>query len=337
MKLDETPHALGRPGEEFFARPRVTLPPDVLRRLSTLSPARATLSFVADWATVAACVATMTLLKNPIVWIAGIFAIAAAQHGLAILAHQAAHYRMYRSRRLNDLVGVICATPLGVSMHTYRIIHRIHHNHLYEPTDPDLALMAGYPRGRWYLIKKFAKDLCGVTSIKNYLYFFGKPLRRSAPHAESKSKDDTSEELRRLARIDRRATLAFHAVMIGASVAFGFWREYFLCWLLPLVTALQFLLRLRALCEHGAVTDTSTPLRAARTNLAPAPVRWFLFPHQMHYHIEHHLYPAVPHYRLAECHRELKVRNILADAEISSSFRETFAKFFAPPLTAERR
>jgi hypothetical protein len=32
-------------------------------------------------------------------------------------------------------------------MLTYRIIHRIHHNHLYEPIDPDLALMAGYPRG----------------------------------------------------------------------------------------------------------------------------------------------------------------------------------------------
>jgi len=33
--------------------------------------------------------------------------------------------------------------PLGVSLITYRVIHRLHHNHLYEAMDPDLPLMAG--------------------------------------------------------------------------------------------------------------------------------------------------------------------------------------------------
>jgi len=42
----------------------------------------------------------------------------------------------------------------------------------------------------------------------------------------------------------------------------------------------------------------STPLTAARTNVAPAWLEWLIFPHQVNYHIEHHLYASVPHYNL---------------------------------------
>jgi len=59
-------------------------------------------------------------------------------------------------------------------------------------------------------------------------------------------------------------------------------------------------------------------------------IRWWLFPHQMHYHIEHHLYPSVPHYRLPACHAALREAGALADAEVSSSLRATWRKFFAP-------
>ena len=104
---------------------------------------------------------------HPAIWALAVIGVAARQHALAILAHQSAHYRMYRTRWLNDLVGRLCALPLGVSVVTYRVIHRLHHNHLYEEIDPDLPLMAGYPRGRAYLARKLLKDLCGLTTIKN--------------------------------------------------------------------------------------------------------------------------------------------------------------------------
>jgi fatty acid desaturase len=50
----------------------------------------------------------------------------------------------------------------------------------------------------------------------------------------------------------------------------------------------------------------------------------------MHYHIEHHLYPSVPHYRLPACHAALREAGALADAEVSSSLRATWRKFYAP-------
>lgn len=320
---------IGATGEEFRVRTRAALPPDVVKKLSEISPVRSALSFFADWFAIVLLIALAVVTRHPLAWIVAVVGIAGAQHGLAILAHQSAHYRMFKTRWLNDLVGILSATPLGVSMHTYRIIHRIHHNHLYEPVDPDMALMAGYPRGKWYLAKKFLKDLSGLTSIKNYLYFFGKPLGAKKQPTGAKPKDDTSENLRRAARTDRRFVIVFHVAILAAAVFFGFWKFYLLLWLLPLLTVLQFLLRLRALCEHGATTDFSTPLRAARTNLVPFYIQWFLFPHQMHYHIEHHLYPAIPHYRLPECHRALREAGALDNAEVSHSFGETWRKFFA--------
>jgi fatty acid desaturase len=72
------------------------------------------------------------------------------------------------------------------------------------------------------------------------------------------------------------------------------------------------LLRLRAVCEHGGVVDLSSPLTAARTHLPRFNAAWLLarpllFPHHVNYHVEHHLYPAVPHYHLKRLHQLQRV------------------------------
>ena len=69
--------------------------------------------------------------------------IGTRQHALFVLAHEAAHYRLFERRGLNDFAGRLCATLQGLSMCTYRVIHRLHHNNLYGPADPDTALHGG--------------------------------------------------------------------------------------------------------------------------------------------------------------------------------------------------
>jgi fatty acid desaturase len=313
-------------GEEFKLRARVAgLPPAEVRELSALSAWRASASLAWSWLLTAAGVAAAVMWWHPAVIAAALLVIAGGQHGLAVLAHEAAHYRLYRTRWLNDAAGRLCGWPLGVSLITYRVIHRIHHNHLYEPIDPDLALMAGYPRGRLYLARKLLKDLLGLTTIKNYRYFIGKP--QGVARA-----DDTSPALRAAARRDRRLVSLVQLVLLGGAAAIGVLDAYLLLWLLPLVTLLQAILRLRAICEHGAITDTSTPLRAARTTVAPALwLRWFMFPHDVQFHIEPHLYPSIPHYRLPECHRRLVTAGALAGAEVRPDLRSTLALIWTAP------
>jgi fatty acid desaturase len=105
-------------------------------------------------------------------------------------------------------------------------------------------------------------------------------------------------------------------------------------WVLPLLTVLQPILRLRAIAEHGGVTDLSSALTAARCNRTTGNVvnllgRALLFPHHVNYHLEHHLYPAVPHYRLPALHRMLQSKGVLAGAEVRD-LAATLRIVFAP-------
>lgn len=320
-------------GEEFRDDARGTrslLPAAEIKRLSRLDAWRGTVAVLETWGVIALAVAAALIWWTPWVVIPAIIVIGSRQHALFVLAHDAAHYRLYARRWLNDLVGGASAAAAGLTMSTYRVIHRLHHNHLYGVEDPDIALHGGYPRGRAYLVKKLLKDLAGFTWWKTYGYFFGNPAFNDDRDSALRPLDDTSPGLRAAARRDRVVTVTVQVALLGGAFAAGFGIEYLVLWVLPALTVLQASLRLRAVLEHGAVRDTTSPLTAARTNLAAWPLLWLVFPHHVNYHIEHHLYPAIPHYNLPEAHRLLAAAGALAGAEVTT-VRDSFARVFAAP------
>ena len=270
--------------------------------------------------------------------------IGVEQHALFILAHEAAHYRLFADRRLNDAVGRFIGMTSAISMCTYRVVHRLHHNNLYTDDDPDTAIHGGYPRGRAYLWKKLGQDTIGWNAWKTFAYFFGAPAINDETKRAARPLDDTSPQLRKAARDDRWFVVAMQVALPLACLAAGGWRglaQYALFWIVPLLTVLQPILRLRAICEHGGVTDLSSPLTAARSNRTVGSVAntvggWLLFPHHVNHHLEHHLYPAVPHYRLPALHRLLQEKGALDDAEVRD-IGSTLALVFAPRRRASSR
>ena len=60
---------------------------------------------------------------------------------------------------------------------------------------------------------------------------------------------------------------------------------------------------------------------------------WFLFPHHVNYHIEHHLLPSIPHYNLPRCHAELAAAGALDRAEVRR-FGSSLARVLADPAPA---
>ncbi|HYF18976.1 MAG TPA: fatty acid desaturase family protein [Ramlibacter sp.] len=334
-----------RKGEEFredlratrTAQARRLLTPQELAPLTRLSTGRSLLAVGQTFGIIAAAVA-LAILTWPSPWmLASIVAIGIAQHGLFILAHEAAHYRLLPNRVANDLLGRAIGMAGGVSMCTYRVTHRLHHNNLYTDEDPDTAIHGGYPRGRAYLWKRLARDVAGLNAWKTFAYFFGAPALNVETNREIRPLDDTSPELRAAGRRDRLWVVGFHVAAPVLALVLGGLQGlvmYAVLWVLPLVTVLQPILRLRAIAEHGAVTDLGSPLTAARTNrtwgsaanrLAGA----LLFPHHVNYHLEHHLYPAVPHYHLPALHRLLRQKGALDDAEVRD-FADTWRRIFAP-------
>jgi len=180
-----------------------------------------------------------------------------------------------------------------------------------------------------YLVRKLLKDLAGITAWKTYAYFLGgAPALNTATNIAVRPLDDTSAKLRTEARHDRNAVIFLHVMVLFVFAISGYLLQYLVLWALPLVTVVQAILRLRAIAEHGATTDFSSPLTAARTNLAPAWLRWLIFPHNVNYHVEHHLYASVPQYNLRRLHREMTARGMLQGAEVIG-FRATLSKIFA--------
>jgi fatty acid desaturase len=336
-----------RKGEEFRAdlrapgsrnaQARAVLSSAELAPLTRLSTARSLLSVGHTFALIGAAIA-LAVLTWPSAWmLASIVVIGIAQHGLFILAHEAAHYRLLPNRTANDLLGRFIGMVGGVSMCTYRVTHRLHHNNLYTEEDPDTAIHGGYPRGQRYLLDKLVRDVLGLNAWKTFAYFFGAPAINTDTNREIRPLDDTSPELRAAARRDRVWVAGFHVVAPLVALALGGLQGlllYVVLWIVPLVTVLQPILRVRAIFEHGAVDDLSSPMTAARTNRTWGGAlnliaRAVLFPHHVNYHLEHHLYPAVPHYHLPALHQLLVAKGALQDAEVRD-MRDTWRRVYAP-------
>jgi len=347
VAADHQPCAVAVQGEEFRddlrepgalnAQARKALSAQELLPFTRLDDGRSAWA-MAQTSVVLAIAAWLILATWGTLWmVPGIILMGVAQHSLFILSHEAAHYRLLSHRGANDFLGRLIGMSSGVSMCTYRVTHRLHHNNLYGTEDPDTAIHGGYPRGKLYLLRKLAQDAVGWNAWKTYAYFFGAPSINEDTQRAIRPLDDTSPQLRKAARQDRWLVVGAHLLFPVLAYLVGGWHGmlvYGVVWILPLMTALQPILRLRAICEHGAVNDLSSPLTAARSNrtFGSWPNRLLgtvLFPHHVNYHLEHHLYPAVPHYHLPALHRALREKGVLDGAEVRD-IPDTFNMIFAP-------
>jgi fatty acid desaturase len=94
-------------------------------------------------------------------------------------------------------------------------------------------------------------------------------------------------------------TLAWLSYFTGAP-----WGLYYLLlWIFPLSTTFSFFMVMRQLVQHGnASGDRWTNTRIF---LVGHLIRWSVFPMGMEWHLPHHLFPLVPHYRLKQLHEML--------------------------------
>jgi fatty acid desaturase len=99
---------------------------------------------------------------------------------------------------------------------------------------------------------------------------------------------------------------ALETVLAWSFFLTGFeWGVYFwLLWVLPLFTVFPYLMLLRDLFQHANADDGR--LTNSRAILCHPLLRWAMFIYGQDMHVTHHLFPFVPHYRLAALHNLLK-------------------------------
>ena len=98
--------------------------------------------------------------------------IGARQHDLLVLMHDGAHYRLFKSRKLNDWMSELFLTwPFFVvSTHGYRANHWAHHRHLNTAEDPDLVGKVGphwaFPMPARKLLWIVLSDVMGLAQLR---------------------------------------------------------------------------------------------------------------------------------------------------------------------------
>jgi fatty acid desaturase len=294
------------------------LPRERLAELRQISPLRSLGAIAFTWACIAACFWAYALW-GPISLIASWFVMSGRHLALAILMHDAAHGLLLKNKLWNDRIGQwLTAYPTMADMLLYRRAHFQHHRHTWTDRDPDLGLARALPVTRASFRRKLLRDLSGQTaSARNRI------IVRYAAGLDPLGRGLEGKRLAAVLRTylaNQRGFLITNALLLAALTLAGIPEAYLLVWLLPWWTGYSVVLRLRSIAEHSCISDPGDPLRNTRTTLAPGWLRFFVAPHHVNYHLEHHLFMTVPHYNLPRAHRLLRDAGSLEHAELARSY-----------------
>ncbi|UTD29438.1 fatty acid desaturase family protein [Bradyrhizobium sp. WD16] len=280
------------------------------------------------WAVIGAAMALVAVFPNPVTYLVAVALIGSRQLGLAILMHDGAHGSLAASERLNMLLSQwFCACPIFAETRAYRRYHLQHHARTQQEDDPDLVLSAPFPITRASYRRKFIRDITGQTGFQ---------LRKAQLlNALGDSVWPLRQRLRRAAEALGRQ-IAVNAGLFALLALAGVWWAYPLLWLVPLLTWMMVITRIRNIAEHAVVPDSNDPLRNTRTTRAGLLARAFIAPYYVNYHLEHHLLFYVPCYNLPKVHAILSRGPYAARMEVQSSYLAVLRLATARPASEDR-
>jgi fatty acid desaturase len=249
-------------------------------------------------------VGALFILEMPSRWLAlpGYLLVGFAIQSLAIMMHEGVHSRMFDPRKrfgraLNRWVGVVLAMPILFSASAYKASHLHHHRH--ERSIEDIDEWENLTRRPW-LLKTI---ILAWLSVGAWLY----PLH-TAYHgfcvADRKTRRDILVEY----------------VLLVATFGMLFYlvpgRLMLHLWLIPgIVTAV--VTQVRGVTEH-LLTPGDDPMRSSRTVVSNRFVSLMMANHN--YHLEHHLFPAVPWYNLRKVHELLRADCVAVGSCVETSY-----------------
>ncbi len=210
---------------------------------------------------------------------------------LFTLLHETVHFTVFKTARINTIIGWLCAMVILLPPNWFRYFHLAHHRHTHDPEkDPELEgkkpetipqlvwSVTGLPVW-WFHIN---------TIFKNALF---KPVYDYVPKAGY-------QKIRQEALI----MLGLYGALLSASFFFVSTTLLWV-WIIPVLVGQPFL-RLYLMAEHGRCPHVANMLENTRTTYTTSFVRWLAW--NMPYHTEHHAYPTVPFYKLPKFHKIAK-------------------------------
>jgi fatty acid desaturase len=282
------------PGRVSWYTPNY-LDADQLRELSEVKEAATIGMILVDLAAIVMAAALSEAFRHPVVYFFAVILIGGRLHNLGALGvHEGAHYRLARNKRINDFIANYLLTPLVFfDMPGYRKSHLIHHQFVGQDGDTEKGIE---------LLNKPSRAAAMVLAI-------GLAIAPSG----------LSGIAFILALIRQRPIRGGLMLIMTGGIIAGAVQGVVPCillvkyWLIPFTTWLGCLVYVRGVLEHLRVPSdhelfNNNRVFLTRTVRPSLFDRIFVIPIGLNYHLEHHLYPSVPCYRLGRLHA-LLMRN----------------------------
>lgn len=268
----------------------------------------------------------------PILWFnlltvfASLILLGNRQLGLGVVMHDCVHGAVFKTTKLNSWIGsTLCAAPVLAQFEGYRNYHLKHHSQAGTVEDPDYPNYKIYPVSRRSLFRKFARDLLGITAVKNLFALMamhaGKVEYDMAYKGSAKQVGLKTKDLLKNLLFNLYQAVIFHLILFGLLWLLGY-PQFYVLWWLAYITTFALFSRIRNAAEHASVIDLldADPRKHARTVYASWWEKLTVAPNEVNYHIEHHWMPAIPPYRLKAFHYYIKKQGLLADSSICSGY-----------------
>ncbi len=214
--------------------------------------------------------------------------------------HELCHKTVFKAPALNILFRNIYSF-LGWYNHvSFWASHQAHHRYTLHPPDDLEVVLPVKLTLRSYLAFAIINPRGFVLRLKSV-------IRLSFGHIDSEWEQalfpPEAVEQRRALFNWARLLIIGHGLLVGVSLYFGWWMLPVLLTLAPFYGGgFQYLLNE---AQHIGLSDEVSDYRINTRTILLNPVLGFLY-WQMNYHIEHHMYAAVPFYHLAELHELVK-------------------------------
>lgn len=208
---------------------------------------------------------------------------------LFMLEHEATHRTPFRSVALNDWAGRVAGFLLLLPFEWFRYFHLAHHRWTnLTGKDPELAGKAPEDLRQW------------LWHVSGLPYWIAE-ARLIAALVRGRVTDDFVPDGAKTRVVHEARWMAAGYALAALTLV---WSPLLLwVWVVPVILGQPFL-RLYLLAEHGDCPRVANMFQNTRTTFTNRLVR--LLAWNMPYHVEHHVWPAVPFHRLPEVHALMK-------------------------------
>lgn len=221
--------------------------------------------------------------------------LASQLHALTILQHDCGHQNAYRTKWANLWIGRLLAWMIFLPFTSFTELHKRHHTHTGDPQhDPDEWFYAGGSKQlllrEFFFVPRFIIESLGS---------------RLPP------------VLRRRVLRELIGHIIIYTGLLGAAWYFDFFQPVLYGLLIPVAILALIINPISRGYEHYPITlmARDNPKRRQlkhNTVTIRNPVFSLLWAN-ITYHVEHHLYPGVPFYRLPKLHRLLRNRSYIVE------------------------